>query len=197
MDTHCYVTSATVTPSTSSPDYTLDVSVLEIIDLYPVSATISYTMERLTVPELLAVRKNASSATSPSLFYALAGQSLLMFHPQPASTDTFTMYYVPVPTALAAGADDPSGATTGGIPVAYHKAIEFYALSEAADANDDASSQQGTKYFQAYQDQIKKIRRHLRARGGDRLPRAKAVGPKGFRGRYPNHDPSIYPGSRP
>jgi hypothetical protein len=196
LDTACYQTSQTITPGASA-DYTLASSVLEIIEMYPTSGGISYTMERLTVPELLSLRRNSTAATSPALFYALAGNNTVLFHPAPGASDTFTMYYVPTPTALSAGTDDPSGATTGGIPVAYHKAIEFYACSEAADANDDASSQEGAKYFQLYQDQVKKIKGHLRRRGGQKKPRAKATGPKGFRGHYPNHDNSTYPGYRP
>jgi hypothetical protein len=196
LDTHCYVTSTTVTPGATS-DYTLTSSVLEIVYMSATSAGITYQLERLTVPELLEVRRNASASTAPTQYYALAGQNTVLFHPTPGSADTYTLYYVPVPTALSAGSDDPSNASNGGIPTAYHKAIEYFALSEAADANDDASSQMGAKYFQLYQDQVRKIRRHLRARGGDRLPRVRPVGGKGYRGHYPNHDNSVYPSYRP
>lgn len=194
MDTGCYVTSATLTPGATGQDFTLDASVLEIIDIDSSSATVGYGMERLSVGELRQLRRNSGTAsTSPTLFYALAGQNLLMFYPPPGSADTFTIYYVPVPTALSASADDPSTASLGGIPTAFHKAIEYFALSEAADSNDDASSTQGLKYYQLYQEQVKKIRRTLRRKGGSIMPRAR-VGPRGPRGpsRYINHDNSVY-----
>jgi hypothetical protein len=193
MDTGCYQTSQVITPGASA-DYVLGTNVLEIIDLAPTVTGFSYGMERLSVGELLQLRRNAGVASaSPTLYYALAGNNTLLFYPTPAAADTFTMYYVPVPTALSVSSDDPSTASLGGIPVAFHKAIEFYACSEAADANDDASSQEGAKYFQLYQDQVKKIRRTLRRRGGSLMPRAR-VGPRGPRGflRYVNHDNSVY-----
>jgi hypothetical protein len=194
MDTACYVTSATITiSSTASADYLLDVSVIEMVDMTSASANVVYGLTRVSVGEILQYRRSAAAAASPTLYYALAGQNLLMFHPAPAITDTFKLYYVPVPTALSVSSDDPSAATLGGIPVAFHKAVEFYACSEAADANDDASSQEGAKYFQLYQDQVKKIRRTLRRRGGSLMPKAR-VGPRSPKGQIHNlyHDNSIY-----
>jgi hypothetical protein len=151
-------------------------------------------MERVSVGEIRQLRRNSgTAATSPTLYYALAGHNLLMFYPSPAATDTFTIYYVPVPTALSASADDPSTASLGGIPKEYHKAIEYFACSEAADVNDDESSTQGQKYFLLYQDQVKKIRRTLRRKGGSLMPRAR-VGPRSGQGnrRYVNHNNSTY-----
>lgn len=195
MDTACYVATATLTGGDgTNGDYTLDSSVLEIVDIYDSNSSVAYGMERVSVGELAQLRRNSGvAATSPTLYYALAGQNLLMFYPTPSASDTFTIYYVPVPTALSVSLDDPSTASLGGIPTAFHKAIEFYALSEAADANDDDTSKQGEKYFLMYQDQVKKIRRTLRRKGGNLMPRAN-VGPRGPRGpwRYRQHDNSVF-----
>lgn len=194
MDTACYVTSQTVTPGASA-DYTIPASVLEIVEMYPTVASVAYGMERLSVGELLQLRRNAGTSpiSAPTLYYALAGHNTVLFFPTPSATDTFTMYYVPVPTALSVSSDDPSTASLGGIPVAFHKAIEYFACSEAADANDDDSSQKGLKYYQLYQEQVKKARRTLRRKGGSLMPRAR-VGPRGPRGllRNVNHDNSVY-----
>lgn len=184
-----------MTPGASA-DYTLDTGVLEIVDIdsTPASGSVIYGLTRLSVGELRELRRNTGTAASyPTLYYALAGATTLMFYPTPSATDVFTMYYVPVPTALSVSSDDPSSASLGGIPVAFHKAIEYFALAEAADANDDQSSQNGLKYFQLYQDQVKKIRRTLRRKGGNLMPLAR-VGPRGPRGRIRNvnHDRSIY-----
>jgi hypothetical protein len=194
MDTACYQASATLTPGATGQDFTLDATVLEIVDIDSTSATVGYAMERVSVGELRNLRRNAGNvAASPTVYYALAGHNLLMFYPPPSATDTFTIYYVPVPTALAASADDPSTASLGGIPKEYHKAIEYFACSEAADVNDDESSTQGQKYFLLYQDQVKKIRRTLRRKGGSLMPRAR-VGPRSGQGnrRYVNHINSTY-----
>jgi hypothetical protein len=193
MDTACYVTSATITIAASAADYTLDVGVLEMVEMTSAGSNITYGLERLSVGELLKLRRNAATATAPTLYYALAGQNLLMLHPAATAGDVFTLYYVPVPTALSASSDDPSTSTLGGIPAPFHKAIEYFACGEAGDANDDDSSKQGMKYFQQYEDQVKKIRRTLRRRGGSLMPLAR-VGPRSQRGRIRGlfHDNSIY-----
>lgn len=193
IDTACYVTSATLTPGATGSDYTLDASILEIVEITSSSAAVTYGLERVTPGDLLRMRRSSGTVSSPVMYYALAGQNLLMFHPGPGSADTFTIYYVPVPTALSVSSDDPSTASLGGIPTPFHKAIEYFACSEAADANDDQSSQQGLKYFQLYQDQVKKIRRTLRRKGGSVMPLA-SVGPRAQRARRRGftHDNSSY-----
>lgn len=194
MDTACYQTSTTFTPGATGQDFTLAASVLEIIDIDSSSSNVTYGMERVSVGELRQLRRNTGlSSASPTLYYALAGHNLLMFYPPPGDPDTFTIYYVPVPTALSVSSDDPSTASLGGIPKEYHKAIEYFACSEAADVNDDSSSTQGQKYFLLYQDQVKKIRRTLRRKGGALMPLAR-IGPRGARSnrRYVNHNNSTY-----
>lgn len=191
MDTACYVASATLTPGATGSDYVLDASVLEIVEIYSSSSSVSYGMERLSVGELLQLRRNSGvAASSPTLYYALAGHNMLMFYPGPSTSDTFTIYYVPVPTALSASADDPSSSTFGGIPKEFHKAIEYRACFEAADVED---MQGAEKYLQLYELQVKKIRRTLRRKGGSLMPRAR-VGPRGPRSniRNINHDNSIW-----
>jgi hypothetical protein len=192
MDTSCYVTTATLTPGASGADFVLTSSVLEIMDLTSSASNSVYGMERVSPAQILELRRTANAASSPTTYYALAGQNLLMFYPSPGTTDTFTLYYVPVPTVLSTASDDPSAANFGGVPTEFHKAIEFYACSEAADVNDDESSTQGQKYFLLYQDQVKKIRRVLRRRGGSTMPLAK-VGPRN-RGGHRNafHNNSVY-----
>lgn len=183
-----------MTPGANA-DYTLGSDILEIVDIDTTpSGSVAYGLTRLSVGEIRQLRRNTGvAAISPTLYYSLAGASTLMFYPTPGASDVFTLYYVPVPTALSVSSDDPSTASLGGIPVAFHKAIEYFALSEAADANDDESSQKGLKYFQLYQDQVKKIRRALRRKGGNLMPLAR-VGPQGPRGRIRNvnHDNSIF-----
>jgi hypothetical protein len=163
-----------------SSDYTLPTAILDIQDLYDTSSDQDYPLERRPVEELLRYRLN-SDESSPAKIYALNGANLLMVYPTPASADTLTVYYVPRPTALSTGSDDPSSATLGGIPSEYHFGIELYAYWKAADYDDDQSSAQGTRYKEEYEQFIARMRRDLMQKGGRRLARARPGRPKPYR----------------
>ena len=173
LETHCNVDSQTVTPGASA-DYALSASVLAIIDMYTSSSGTDDRVEQVSVPDLLEMRRQGSTASSsPVTHYALAGADLILFYPTPAAADTFTMYYVPKPTALSGSADDPSSASLGGIRTEFHKAIEYYALAEAADYDDDTSSAQGARYREWYQAELSKVRRNLSRLGRYKPPPAR------------------------
>ena len=171
-ETQCNVATATLSVSSSSGDYTLDSSVLMILDIYTSSSSTDSRMEHLSVPDLLELRRNGSSDSSPSSYYALAGGDLLLFYPAPAASDTFTIYYVPKPTALSVSSDDPSTESLGGVRTEFHKAIELYALAEAADYDDDGSSAQGQRYRERYAEELAKTRRTLNRLGSYKQPPA-------------------------
>src|SRR3990167_2886997 len=150
-ETQCNVATATLSVSSSSTDS---------------------EMEQLSVPDLLRLRRNGSSDSSPSSYFALAGGDLLLFYPAPAASDTFTIYYVPKPTALSVSSDDPSTESLGGVRTEFHKAIELYALAEAADYDDDGSSAQGQRYRERYAEELAKTRRTLNRLGSYKQPPA-------------------------
>lgn len=171
-ETQCNVDSQTVTPGASA-DYALSASVLGIIDMYTTSGGTDDPLDQVSVSDLLEMRRNGSTSTGGSVVsYALAGTDLVLFYPTPAAADTFTMYYVPKPTAMSGSADDPSSASLGGIRSDFHKAIEFYALAEAADYDDDGSSAQGERYLARYENELGKIRRKLIRLGRYKQPPA-------------------------
>lgn len=114
---------------------------------------------------------------------------MLMLYPVPAATDTLTIYYIPVPSAMSASGDDPSTASLGGIPAQLHPAIEFYACARAASYDDDQSSAQGQRYLDRYQNEIRRYRLLMKRRGGRRMPRAQ-VGRPGTRIHHTN---DVYP----
>jgi hypothetical protein len=187
-NTQCHVSSATVAMSAGSGNYTLDTDVLQLRDLYCTQGGSTYILERRTVNDILNLRLPTSSSSGPARFYALAGSDLLMFHPTPAAGDSFTLYYVPYPTALSSSAHAPSNSAYGGVPDEIHNAIERYALWKCADMDDDASSQVGEKYRVEYYQTISEARRHLRSKGGYKLGRVR-VNPR--RSPRTPSDPSV------
>lgn len=173
LATGCNVDSASVVPGASA-DYALAASVLGIIDMYATSGGTNSRLEQLSVPDMIEMRLGDATGTSgPTTYYALAGADLVLFYPTPGAADSFTMYFVPKPTALSGSADDPSSASLGGLRTEFHKAVEFYALAEAADYDDDSSSAQGSRYRERYQEELRKIRRTLNLLGRYKQPPAR------------------------
>ncbi|MCR4341420.1 MAG: hypothetical protein NUW01_16205 [Gemmatimonadaceae bacterium] len=170
-ETGCNVDSTTVTPGATA-DYALGVSVLGILDVYTTSGSSDSRMQQLSVPDMLELRRNGSSAAGPTTYYAMAGTDLMLFYPTPGASDTFTMYVVPKPTAMSVSSDDPSSASLGGVRTEFHKAIELYALAEAADYDDDGSSAQGQRYRERYREELGRIRRSLNLLGRYKQPAA-------------------------
>lgn len=142
----------------------------------------------MPAPELLRYRNLASPSSSPVFSYALEGANLLLLYPVPSVADTLTLYYTPVPTAMANASDDPSTATYGGIPTVLHRGIELFALWKMADEMDDAGSQQGASYRQMYEGPggfLTETRKYLRDLGGSQLGPA-TMPPRGRRVYVPN-----------
>lgn len=195
-DTHCYITSENVLVSSLTAlgavagDYTLPPEILEISELYVTSGGTIYPLERVGELELIENRLVAQPTGTPSMFYAVSGANMLMMWPTPAPTDTLTIYYVPVPTALSGPTDDPAVAANGGVPQYLHEAIFFYACSRCASYDDDQTSAQGQRYRDWYDAEIKRYRTLIRKRGGKRNARAVVNGKRRHRA---YHDNSIYP----
>ena len=154
----------TMTLTAQSGDYVFPTGILAIEDVYLTSGGTQYSMNRVSPIELLDMRRN-SVAVSPSQFYALNGSSLLMLYPTPDnSVDQITIYYVARPVTLSAGTDTPSD-----IPTEFHKAVEYYALSQAADYSDDSMSQDGARYTAMYETVLKTLKKAALQKGGRRL----------------------------
>lgn len=166
----CVVHSATSSLTSGQKDYELSTSVLAFITLDVTGAADAqnYTMERVSVDEMVKMRSTGAVAQSPAQFYALAGANKLMLYPTPAAADTLTYYYVPRPTTLSVSSDDPS---TSGLPAEFHKLVEWYALAEAGDFDDDQSSAQGERYRQMYERGLLNMMKSIGLKPG-RLPRA-------------------------
>jgi hypothetical protein len=159
--TRCKVASQDVTPNAA--DYSLGTTILQILKLYTTSSGQSYEVTRVSVDDLIDMRR--ANASPPTRYYALVGADKVLFYPTPAATDTFTMYYVARPAALSASGDSPSD-----IPSEFHKLLEFYALAEGADYDDDQSSAQGQRYRDLYEQGISGLRAYMKKKGGTKAP---------------------------
>lgn len=150
--THCYIKSETITLTANVGDYDLQSTnpeILAIDDLYLSSGGTNFRVRRESTTDILNLRMY-QVVTAPVQRYALSGANLLMVFPTPIQADVFTVYYVPRPTALASGTDDPSSVTLGGIPKEYHYGLELYMQWKAGDAFDDESSSSGETYRRMY-----------------------------------------------
>ena len=168
LRTRVNVNESTMTTTANTGDYVLDSDILAFQDLTYTSAA-DGTVSQLTRvnPEVI-LRYRAINPATPAKarFYALNGQDLLMLYPTPSAADTLTVYYTPRPSSMNLSADDPSSESLGGIPTEYHKAIELFALAEAAEFSDHQPSQFGALFRQQYEAKLNEIKRAMRHRGG-------------------------------
>ena len=150
--------------------YTLPTTALAIQDIiYTAEDGTTGTWVRVTPADILRFRTATPATGSRVRYYALNGNDLLMVYPTPSSADTLTIYYVPRPTAMSASSHDPSNETYGGIPSEYHKAIELFALAQAAEYTDHQPSQFGARYKAEYEGKLVEIKRAIRHKGGRSL----------------------------
>lgn len=181
LRTHCYVASTTITMTPNVGDYQLSSTILAIEDIYLTSGGANFRVRRLATTDLINLRL-FSVTSAPIQMYAVSGANLFMVYPTPLNADTFSIYYVPRPTALANTTDDPSSTSLGGIPSEYHYGLELYMQWKAADAFDDTSSGTGETYRRLYLGDptappgteqrwgfIGTMKRDLRAKGGKHL----------------------------
>lgn len=164
LRTRCKVSSAPLTLTAGAEDYSLDTDILRLLELSVASGGQDYDLVRKTPEEILRLRRASSASTSPSRYYALAGANLLMIYPTPSSADTITLYYVPRPALLSEESDSPEE-----IPSEFHKLVEWYALAEAADFDDDGSSGIGSQYLARYEKGIAEAKKAISQKGGTRL----------------------------
>ena len=130
-------------------DYNLDSGILAIDDIYLTSSGSNFIVRRRETTEIVNLRL-FQATTAPIQLYAVAGSNLLMVYPTPIQADTLTIYYVPRPTAMSTGTNDPSTTTYGGIPPEFHYGLELYMMWKAGDAFDDESSSSGESYRRMY-----------------------------------------------
>lgn len=186
LETRCYVASATSDLTADQGDYTLDSAILHVVDVHLTSGGVTYRLKQVSPQVLLDMRVSGNAeAASPVSHFAVVGSNLLMVYPIPSTADEMNIYYVPRPTAMSTGTNDPSTTTYGGIPSEFHRAIVKYVEAEAADYRDDQTSQHGDRYRADYQRWLTKIHKAVNQKGNTDTTAFE------IRGRaYPPHDPS-------
>ena len=168
LETHCHIKIGTTTLTSGTGDYELDTDILAI---HKITGDDNVPWQRVNESDIEELRR--ADATSEQTFkYAVTGSNLIMVWPTPSSAQTATIYFVPRPTPMTSASHDPSNAIYGGIPAEHHKALEFYALWQGADFDDDTTSQQGDRYFGQYQLWLGKIKKGQKLKGGNRMPKA-------------------------
>ena len=186
LRSHCYVGTSTITTTASEWQYDLSYAVMAITQIWRDGET--NPMIRVTPEEIIELRRSSSGTSdATTLRWALQGTNMILLWPTPTAAFDINLIYVPRPTELSFDTHDPSTSTYGGVPVEYHKAIEMYALAEAADWDDDASSQAGLTYRARFEDELRNVRAGTNRKGG-RLPQAR-VG----RRRFGARDNDTYP----
>ena len=182
LRTHCTVEAGSMATTASTWQYQLDTGILAIRDLWKedTAGAIEPTV-RLSEQEILDLHRSATSSTSANLRYATTGSNLLLIWPTPTAAYTIKLLYVPRPTSMTATTHDPSSATYGRIPSEFHKAIEYYALWQGAEYDENQGSQGGERFRAMFENYLATIiRPAMKRKGGAELPQVRR---KSWRGR--------------
>jgi hypothetical protein len=180
LKTKCRIAVATTNLTANENDYELPSDVLATNNI--VNAD-NQTLDRVSVEEIHLLRRGDTPVTGPYPYrYAVDGANLLLLYPTPSAAETLTLYYVPKPTEMSSGANDPSTSTYGGIPVENHDLIELWACYKMARYDDAVKRQE---YLDDFRQGTKEMRAETYRRGGRKLGPAR-VG----RRRFVHPDPS-------
>ena len=167
MRTHCFVDVTTLTTTADEWRYDLSYSVMAIKHIWVEG---SDSMVRVSPSEIIDYHRADASTDGSVTRWALLGTNQLLLWPTPSTEYDISLIYVPAPSALTFDTHDPSDQAYGGVPTEYHKAIEMYALAEAADYDDDQSSAVGLAYRQRYEEEIMRIKAAVNRKGGPLPP---------------------------
>ena len=178
--TRCATSTASLSLVSGTGDYALSactsLSALDFQGLIFNNAGSPVNYRRTTPENVIRLRTDVSASTASGVrFFAIAGapmQGQLMFYPNPGAADIVHTYYVAKPTALSASSDIPTA-----VPIQWHKAIELYACWQAADYDDDKSTNIGQTYRQAYMEYVGAIQQQLDFEGSIRFDQP-IIGPR-------------------
>lgn len=165
--TRCTVRRGEMT-TTGTADETLDDEILAILDIYVENNNDVYRLERVQPWEIMEMRRSNPSSDTGTRYFALSGQNMFHFYPTPSDSEVVVIFYVRRPTALSATGDTPAD-----IPGEFHKALEYFALAEGGDYDDDRSSSFGAQYRERYELMILQCKKGAHFKGGRSLPPAR------------------------
>ncbi len=162
INTRCNVDVGELTLVAATNNYRLDSTVLAILER---TITTSYAPLNIVSAADMYDMRRGQNVSSPARYLASEG-NLLMVYPTPTQTEIITFLYVAKPTLMTADGNDPALITYGGIPIEYHRAIEYYMLWQGAEYDDKAAPQKPVEYMEMFEKECGKIRKRHRAKGG-------------------------------
>lgn len=166
--TKCTIRKASMPLTSGEGDYELDDDILAFKDLWVLDADGNQgaPLERFSSDEMEHARGLAGTPDTSTRRFALEGANLLMLYPAPGPNMSLKIKYVPRPTEMSQGTDDPAEIDHGQIPREFHKVLVAYATWKAARFDDDASSQVGRDYEETYEKGIIEARMALARKAG-------------------------------
>lgn len=165
--------------------YTLPSGIERIVAMYvtPVGNYRSRPLEETSIGDLIEKKVGTTSTSDQSgqyvTHYAVLGIDQIVVWPTPQTTDTLTVWYVTLPTALSADADVPI------IHEPYGSKLLFYGA--AADAGSFKGDPQGQEYAALFEQWLGRYRTHLNRKKGTSTRQFRVVGQQTYR----PHDPSV------
>ena len=175
LRTHCTVETGDMTTTADVWDYQLSTNILAIRDLWRENASADIEpVIRVSEQEILDLHRHSPGGDAAYLRYATVGSNLLLLWPTPSSVYTLDLLYVPRPTSMSSASHDPSSLTYGRIPTEFHKAIEYYALWQGAEYDENQGSQGGERFRTLFEDYLAtRIRPAMKRKGGVELPQVR------------------------
>lgn len=168
--TRCNVIPATLTLTAGAYDYALPTQILAMDECFSTdqSTNVWYRLNRVSPQQLLNYRVGTQFAGSPPVrWYALNGANLLMVYPTPTAADILTYYYVPRPAVLVNSSDSNTD-----IPAEWQKAVEYYGCWQAGKYINDGPSQNGNTFMQLYEQELVRLKKGMKQKGGLSLSNA-------------------------
>jgi hypothetical protein len=168
LDTHIYVTKQNFALSAGTAEYSIATALAtDVLAIVEIARQAGSTYGSLTrEPTFDILRDRLGEVTGYPRQYSTLGADLIIFQPTPSESETLDVYGVPIPTAMSSGANDPSTATYGGIPVWAHKAIECWMQIQAYEKTRDFEA--ADRAERRYIAEIAKINRDKSKMGGRR-----------------------------
>lgn len=165
LRTHCYVATSVLSTTADEWQYDLAYAVMAIKYLWRDGST--EKMIRVDSEQIVEMRESANQDVPGTVIqWAMLGGNQVLVWPTPTEEYQMNIIYVPRPTELSFDTHDPQDPTYGGVPIEYHKAIEYFALAEAADYDDDAGTAQGDRYKALYEAEIRRVKTSLDGKSG-------------------------------
>jgi len=178
--TRCVVRCVNMHVRAGVDEYTLDHSILALVDVG------DGLIRRLRRDESITPEDATVYAPNPPISntvygFTLIRADLLRVEPTPTLDGTLQVWGVMRPTQMTQDTDNPGDDQFGALPDEYQDAPILYALWKGSDYSDDASSQQGERYRMLYEGQdgrggrLGQIRVLVNKRGTARAPRSRVT----------------------